>query len=54
MLLLCKLFDWENALINVKPETLIGWHRKAFQNIQQLIAGMATNKSDLGARARGR
>jgi putative transposase len=31
MLLLSKLFDWKSALINVKPDTLIGWHRKAFQ-----------------------
>jgi putative transposase len=31
MLLLSKLFDWKNALINVKPDTLIGWHRKAFR-----------------------
>lgn len=23
-------FDWRDALVVVKPETLIGWHRKAF------------------------
>jgi putative transposase len=59
MLFLSKLFDWESTLINVKPDTLIGWHRKAFQlfwrwksrggrprlprNIQQLIVEMATD-----------
>jgi transposase InsO family protein len=26
-----RWFDWRNALPVVKPETLIGWHRKAFQ-----------------------
>jgi putative transposase len=31
MLLLSKFFNWKNALINVKPETFIGWHKKAFQ-----------------------
>jgi len=31
MLLLAELFDWKNALVNVKPETFIGWHEQAFQ-----------------------
>jgi putative transposase len=26
-----RLFDWKNALTVVRPETLIGWHRRAFQ-----------------------
>ena len=26
-----RWFDWRNALLVIKPETLIGWHRKAFQ-----------------------
>lgn len=59
MLLLGKLFDWKNALINVKPETFIGWHNKAFRlfwrwksrggrprlpkDIGQLIVEMAAN-----------
>ena len=25
------LFDWRNALTVVKPDTLIGWHRKGFR-----------------------
>ena len=25
-----RCFDWRDALVVVKPETLIGWHRKAF------------------------
>jgi len=31
MLVLAKLFDWKNALVNVKPETFISWHKQAFQ-----------------------
>jgi putative transposase len=29
--LLSKLFSWKDALVIVKPETLIRWHRKGFQ-----------------------
>jgi putative transposase len=25
------VFDWKDALVIVKPETLIGWHRKGFK-----------------------
>jgi putative transposase len=29
---LCRRWpDWQNALILVKPETVIGWHRKGFK-----------------------
>ena len=29
---LCRLWpDWQNALLIVKPETVIGWHRKGFK-----------------------
>lgn len=31
MVLWSRLFDWKNALVIVKPETLIGWHRKGFK-----------------------
>src|SRR6516225_5258345 len=31
MVLLSRLFAWQNALINVEPETFLGWHRKGFQ-----------------------
>ena len=31
--LLSRLFDWKNALLIVKPETLIGWHRMGFKLI---------------------
>jgi len=31
MLVLAKLFHWTSALVNVKPETFIGWHKKAFR-----------------------
>ena len=26
-----RLFKWREALVIVKPETLIGWHRKGFR-----------------------
>jgi hypothetical protein len=28
---LSKAFDWRDALVIVKPATLIGWHRKGFR-----------------------
>jgi transposase InsO family protein len=31
LVLLSRLFDWKGALLFVKPETLIGWHRKGFR-----------------------
>lgn len=31
MVLLSRLFAWEQALIAVKPETFVGWHRKGFR-----------------------
>src|SRR5260370_12206007 len=31
MVLLSRLFAWQNALINVKPETFLSWHRQRFQ-----------------------
>src|SRR6202171_3404992 len=31
MVLLSRLFAWQNALINVKPETFLGLHRNVFQ-----------------------
>jgi transposase InsO family protein len=30
MVLLSRLFAWQNALVSVKPETFLGWHRKSF------------------------
>jgi putative transposase len=30
MVLLSRLFAWQNALVHVKPETFLGWHRKGF------------------------
>src|SRR5215813_2823462 len=59
LLLLAQLFDWKKALLNVKPDTFIGWHRKAFRllwcwkslggrpplpkDIRRLIVEMASN-----------
>ena len=31
MVLLSRVFAWQNALVNVKPETFLGWHRKGFR-----------------------
>jgi putative transposase len=31
LLFLSRWFNWRNALVVVKPETFIGWHRRAFQ-----------------------
>jgi putative transposase len=31
MVMMAKLFDWKEALITVRPETFIGWHRKGFR-----------------------
>src|ERR1017187_9022996 len=31
LVLLSQLFPWRDALINVKPETFLRWHRKGFQ-----------------------
>jgi len=31
MVLLSRLFDWKDALVIVKPETLIRWHRQGFK-----------------------
>jgi hypothetical protein len=31
MAALARLFDWKNALIVVKPDTLVRWHRKGFR-----------------------
>ena len=31
MAALARMFDWKNALIVVKPDTLIRWHRKGFR-----------------------
>src|SRR5215813_12262265 len=64
LLALGKLFDWKNALVNVKPETFIGWHRQAFRlfwhwksrggrpplpkDIRRLIVEMASNNPTWG------
>ena len=31
MAALARLFDWKNALVVVKPDTLVRWHRKGFR-----------------------
>ena len=64
LVLWSQLFDWRSALMIVKPETLIGWHRKGFQlfwkwksrvgrprlpeNIRKLIIRMALENPTWG------
>ena len=31
MATLSRMFPWRDALVNVKPDTLIRWHRKGFR-----------------------
>jgi len=31
MVALAKFFNWSDALVIVKPETFLGWHRRAFK-----------------------
>jgi hypothetical protein len=30
MVILGRMFSWRNALVNVKPDTFLRWHRKGF------------------------
>jgi hypothetical protein len=31
MVLFSRLFVWQDALVNIKPETFLGWHRLGFR-----------------------
>jgi len=64
LVLWSRFFDWKSALVVVKPATLIGWHRRAFQlfwkwksrpgrrrippNLRQLIVQMVRENSTWG------
>src|SRR5438309_11333356 len=64
LILWSRLCNWKEALVIVKPETLIGWHRKSFQlfwkgksqagrpripeNIRNLIVQMAQENPTWG------
>ena len=69
LILWSRLCNWKEALVIVKPETLIGWHRKGFrlfwkgksqagrpripENIRKLIVQIGKRESNLGTSARG-
>jgi len=36
LVFLSRLFAWQDALVNAKPETFLGWHRKGFQLLWRL------------------
>jgi putative transposase len=64
LVLLSRFFAWKDALVIVKPETLISWHRKGFRlwrwkskrrgrprlpvELQQLIAQIAEHNATWG------
>ena len=64
LVLWSQLFNWKAALMIVKPETLIGWHRKGFklfwrrksrlgrpripENLRRLMTRMGAGEPDLG------
>ena len=64
LLVWSRMFDWKEALVIVKPETLIGWHREGFklfwrwksqagrprlpENTRRLIARMALENPTWG------
>jgi putative transposase len=64
LVLWSRLFNWREALMIVKPETLIGWHRKGFklfwrwksrmgrpripENLRRLIVGMVQDNPTWG------
>src|SRR5246500_3085309 len=64
LVLWSQLFHWKAALLIVKPETLIGWHRKGFklfwrwksrmgrpripENLRRLIVGMVQDNPTWG------
>ena len=50
LLLWSKLCDWRSALVIVKPETLIGWHRKGFRLFGKLKS-RGGREPNLGARS---
>src|SRR4029077_16309354 len=69
LVLWSQLFNWRAALMIVKPETLIGWHRKGFklfwrwksrlgrpripENFRQLVVGMGQENPARGEGAHG-
>ena len=45
--ILARLFDWRDALIVVKPETFVKWHRTAFRLMTLRIATVLTAEANM-------
>jgi hypothetical protein len=45
LILWSRLCNWKDALVIVKPDTLIGWHRKAFKAQTRFFAFASSLKS---------
>ena len=46
---LCRVWiDWRSALVIVKPETVIAWHRKGFQVVLDLEGSAGTTRTTSG------
>ena len=52
MATLARLFDWKKALIVVKPDTLILWHRKGFRRYFRVNERFRSLPDDLRPRGR--
>jgi len=51
---LCRLWpDWQNALLIVKPQTVIGWHRKGFKLYWTWKSWHRTGRPPIDARVPG-
>src|SRR5262252_5639468 len=55
MVILGRLFAWRDALVNVRPDTFVRWHRKGFRllwRLQELLAPLERPVIQEGKRSR--
>jgi hypothetical protein len=47
MVILGRMFPWHDALVNVKPDTFLRWHRQGFPSILalEIKAGWQTSSA---------